>query len=234
MEYDGLFDFWANVGPSNRIHPADAPVLARLDEGNQNWNQQHPAPEELDGLDLRCLPLPFIGPLRTAPVVFLTLLPGLEEDDVEEAATEAGQHRYHLMRQGNQPLPLNGEIGGAWKWWKARTARLGDPMMLRHHVAFLDIGAYHSKKAPDRQTLAALPSSRMAIDWAQQVLFPQAVKGERVVVCLRAARMWGLRRNRCQGSLFVPETPRSGHLGQGKIANAAVAAIKSRLGLTGF
>jgi len=43
----------------------------------------------------------------------------------------------------------------------------------------LNIGAYHSTAFADYQLLAALPSCRVSLDWAQGVLFPQAVKGDR-------------------------------------------------------
>jgi hypothetical protein len=61
-------------------------------------------------------------------------------------------------------------------------------------LAILNIGAYHSKDFPDRHLLSALPSCRTSIDWAQKVLFPQAERRERLVVCLRAAGNWGLQK----------------------------------------
>jgi hypothetical protein len=58
-------------------------------------------------------------------------------------------------------------------------------------IAFLNIDAYHSEKFGDWHMLTALPSSRMALDWAQFELFGQAEEGKRVVVvCLRSAQLW--------------------------------------------
>ena len=68
----------------------------------------------------------------------------------------------------------------------------------------------HDAKFNDWHMLTALASSRAALDGAQSVLFPQAERAERVVVCLRAARVWGLSRGedgkaQVHGkSLFVP------------------------------
>ena len=60
--------------------------------------------------------------------------------------------------------------------------------------------------------LAALPSSRVCLNWAQSVLFPQAEQGERAVVCLRKAEYWGLKRGEKYGSLFAPEVTRRGDM----------------------
>jgi hypothetical protein len=57
--------------------------------------------------------------------------------------------------------------------------------------------------------LAALPSSRICLDWAQSVLFPQAEAEERVVVCLRSPKYWGLRAGDSRGWLFCPKTTRN-------------------------
>jgi hypothetical protein len=57
-------------------------------------------------------------------------------------------------------------------------------------IAFLNVDAYHSEKFGDWHMLTALPSSRMALDWAQFELFGQAEEGKRVVVCLRSAQLW--------------------------------------------
>jgi hypothetical protein len=57
--------------------------------------------------------------------------------------------------------------------------------------------------------LASLPSSRVCLDWAQSVLFPQAEAGEKVVVCLRSSDYWGLGIGEPIGSLFRPKCIRN-------------------------
>jgi len=65
----------------------------------------------------------------------------------------------------------------------------------------------------DPELLAALPSSRVCLNWAQEVLFPTAERGERVVVCLRSAKFWGLRPGaEYPGTLFAPRVNRAGDM----------------------
>ena len=62
-----IFEFWAQIKRGQLIHPADAPVFARMDA-------------EKHGFQLHCLPTCFNGRLKTAPVVLLFLSPGYDED----------------------------------------------------------------------------------------------------------------------------------------------------------
>jgi hypothetical protein len=61
-----------------------------------------------------------------------------------------------------------------------------------------------------------LPSSRVTLDWAQGFLFPQALRRERIVICMRSAAYWGLEAGKkYRGSwLFAPDTTRNGYLKQ--------------------
>jgi hypothetical protein len=83
--------------------------------------------------------------------------------------------------------------------------------------------------------LAALPSSRVAIDWAQNVLFPDAIKGKRVVICLRSAKYWGLdpgTKGRKYGeALFAPLTVRAGHMQHGSLREEIREKVRASLGL---
>jgi hypothetical protein len=80
-------------------------------------------------------------------------------------------------------------------------------------IAFLNIGAYKSREMNDTELLAALPSSRVCLDWAQQELFPAAEAGKRVVICLRAAKFWGLKPGTdYPGALFSPKVNRAGDM----------------------
>jgi hypothetical protein len=177
----------------------------------------------------------FIGPLRNARVVLLYLSPGLDDDDLKEAESATGRKWMIECRTGNQKLPNQKEHGAAWRWWVSRTPDFGSEEDIRSNVAILNVGAYHSNQSPNTCVLAALPSSRLSLDWAQSELFPQAIAGERVVICLRAARLWG-RDIGDQGktfgeALFAPRTTRAGHMLKlplrKKIIAKAAAAIKS-------
>ncbi len=101
---------------------------------------------------------------------------------------------------------------------------------MRTKFAILNIGAYHSEKFVDRPLLAALPSSRVSIDWAQHVLFPEAIAGRRVVVCLRSAKFWGLKEGKRYGkALFAPPVTRRGHMIHGRERNAIIREVKAAL-----
>jgi hypothetical protein len=117
------------------------------------------------------------------------------------------------MRLGTQPLPGPDEHRIAWKWWVSRTRCFGKWQDLRTKIAVLEIGAYHSRTFKDVPLLAALPSSRVSIDWAQAVLFPQAIAGERAVVCLRSSAFWGLQQGQQYGrSLYAPRVTQGGYM----------------------
>jgi hypothetical protein len=67
---------------------------------------------------------------------------------------------------------------------------------VKNKIALLNIGAYHSADARSFGSLLALPSSRVSVGWAQDVLFPDAEAGRRIVVCMRSASYWGLEQGR--------------------------------------
>lgn len=192
-----IFDFWSEIKLGQKVHPRDRLVLSRV----------------AHGFDLNCLPAAFMGPLKIAPLVLLYLSPGLSDIDHKDARSVVGKRRYFERWKGLQPLPGPEDHRGAWNWWRSRTQAFGDWEYLRTRTAVLNIGAYHSREFVDHSMLAALPSSRMSLDWAQEVLFPQAMAGERVVICLRSARFWGLQPGKRYGaSLFAPKVTRAGHI----------------------
>jgi hypothetical protein len=156
-----IFDFWDNVRVRDGKHPADYEVLSRV---------RH-------NFCLRALPAAFSGCLRTAPVVLLFLSPGLSEFDFKKSEIA----RYRRLWSGREPLPGPDDHETAWRWWKRQTKCFGGWEELRTKVAILNICAYHAKPFRDWHLLAALPSSRVSLDWAQHVLFPEAIAGRRVV-----------------------------------------------------
>jgi hypothetical protein len=58
-------------------------------------------------------------------------------------------------------------------WRKGRLAFLGDWERSLDKIAIFNIGAYHSKDFKDHDVLASLPSSRVALDWAQFGVVPR-------------------------------------------------------------
>ena len=215
-----IFDFWSRIKPSEKVHPDDRTIFHRL-------GKEH-------GFNLQCLPDCFSGPLRTARVVLLYLSPGFDEFDEKYAESVRGRKQIMESRFGTQDLPGPDEHQPAWKWWKSRTKDFGNWEELRSKVAVLNIGAYHSKKFGDYPLLAALPSSRVSIDWAQTKLFPEAEAGKRVVICLRAAHFWGLDVGIDGGqygkSLFAPLVTRGGHMLNRPLKTKIVKAVETILG----
>jgi hypothetical protein len=207
-----IFDFWAAVRPSDCVHPADDEVLQSA--GHRGFN-------------LKCLPVPYYGPLKTAKVVLLYLAPGLLDQDIKDARSPRKRELMHLRLQGD--VPLSGH--DPHSWWITRTKCFGlSAKLLGSKLAVLEICPYHSKTFRDWPLLAALPSCRIAVNWAQEVLFPRARKGEKVVICMRAAKYWGLtpgRRN--DGLLFSPKTTRSGHMRKAPMRAKIIGVVRNIL-----
>ncbi|HEY1473846.1 MAG TPA: hypothetical protein VGF53_07155 [Pseudolabrys sp.] len=157
------------------------------------------------------MPASFAGRLRDAPVVLLFLSPGFNQLDLKMARSRQGRSYYAKRRTGRQSLSAD---WSGHKWFKSRIKIFGlEFSQVRDKIAVLNIGAYHSRRFTDYPLLAALPSSRISLDWAQSFLFPKALKGKRVVVCLRAAHFWGLEAGKQHGrSLFAPHVTRGGHI----------------------
>jgi len=209
-----LFDFWAGVAPDCRVHPEDEPILQTA--------KHH--------LKLCCIPNPYYGPLLTARVVLLFLNPGFLPKDEADAQSEQEMQFYWRQRQGNEPL--RSQIDLAKKsWWVPRVKGFSDqdPEHLRDKMAILELCAYHSETFKDARLLRLLPSSQVALEWAQTVLFPQARSKQRVVICMRSHKRWGLERNTSDGWLFVPPVNRSGHLLK-DFRQPIIDAVKKGLG----
>jgi len=151
--------------------------------------------------------------LRTAPIVLLFLNPGFVDFDLEHAQSIGGQDFYFRQRSGNSELPSKDEHPFAHKWWASRIKHLGvDETKASKNVAIVNISPYKSKGFSDYHMLAALPSSRACLNWAQSELFPSAKSKQRVVICLRSAAYWGLGCASETGFLFIPEVNRGGFM----------------------
>lgn len=219
MDKGSIFKFWRRIGLNEKIHPADREVFRRVGKKGHR-------------LHLKCLPSPINGNLNTAPVIFLFLSPGYNSKDLADAKSLEGRKRYQKRRQGILPIR---DSGSGVNWFRGIIGKLGfDEAKAFEKIAVLNIGAYHSKKFNDYPLLAALPSSRVSLDWAQHILFPQAKAGKRVVVCLRSAHFWGLKPGTKEGKLFVPEVTRRGHMRrktreQKEMREKVIRAIKKKL-----
>jgi hypothetical protein len=135
------------------------------------------------------------------------------------------------MRRRTGREPFRGPEGTGFEWLTSRTKCFDQWTQLWPHLAVLNICAYHSKAFDDTPLLAALPSGRVSISWAQNVLFPEAEAGDRVVVCLRSPRFWGFKEDEQYGSsLFAPPVTRGGHMEHGTMRERIIGAVKSAIG----
>ena len=174
-----------------------------------------------------CLPAAYRGHLRAAPVVLLFLSPGLDSEDPKHCSNEKGRRYYARQRTGGCDLPDENEHPSAYKWLDKIIRQFGITYdQARSKVATLNIGAYKSKSFKYRHMLAALPSSRVCLDWAQSVLFPQAEAGERVVVCLRSPNYWGLGIGDPIGLLFRPKCYRNAIICDKKMRERVKVAVQ--------
>jgi hypothetical protein len=209
-----IFHFWWEIGrPRAGVHPADRAVFSRVDHG----------------FDLKCIPICFYGPLLTAPVVLLYLSPGWRSDDPIIAKNRKYRDFHARTRKGCAPLPES-DVYLPWhRWCKERVELFGDWDKLKCKVAVLNIAAYHSKEFKDYPLLAVLPSSRVSLEWAQNVLFPQAEAGDRTVVCLSATEYWGLKVGQRYGhSLFAPPVTR-GRMNLDDMRGEVIRAVQRAL-----
>lgn len=208
-----IFDFWAVVPGDACEHPDDRAVLRRV---------QHQFQE-------KCLPGPFKGKLRSAPVVLLFLSPGFAEGDLDHALSSQGRSYYQASRTGYQDLPSEEEHSLSAEWTKRIVRQFGiEYEAARSQIAFLNISPYKSKSFRDWPMLSALPSCRAALNWAQQEVFPDAEGSRRAVVCLRSARFWGLERgDKHVGTLFAPPVKQGGIMVKGPLREKIVEVVRN-------
>ena len=207
---DDIFSFWSGLSEEKaRIHPRDKKVFTRL-----NPSFEHPYFAE-----------PFRGRLQTAPVVLLFLSPGLHERDLSASAQEPTY--YSRQREGHCDLPTECEHQTARIWGAKIVKQFGvDYETARSKIAVLNISPYRSKEFDDWHLLAALPSARVILGWAQTVLFPEAEEGKRIVVCLRSSACWGLGPPKFGKSLYAPKCTRGGMMLRGGDRDEIVSAVK--------
>ena len=195
---NSLFDFWKEIGAKSAQHPRDRKIFKRVKHR----------------FKLNCFPTQFTGRLRYAPVVLLFLSPGYSRHESSDFRKPKRAARHAKMRTGRELVWAKNEHASFWKWFRRITKvfDIKNDHDLRKYFAILNIGAYHSPSFHDTALLAALPSSRASLEWAQECLFPEAIKKRRVVICLRAAAFWGLKPGTSIGWLYAPRTNRGGFI----------------------
>jgi hypothetical protein len=212
---DDIFAYWAQLKPGEHVHPEDREALARM---------QHP-------FDLTCLPGCWRGPLRTAAVVLLYLAPGWTPKGPLLAQQESSILQNSKMRTGDEPLPEWDETKPGLVWLERRTRVFGEWERLRTRLAILNIVPYQSPgEFKGYKLIKALPSCQISLEWAHDVLFPQARRSERVVVCLRSAKRWGLQPGTRDGLLFAPQTNRGGHMLHEPMRDDVISNVRFALG----
>lgn len=191
MSAADLIDFWsrASLDQPPYIHPEDRKALGDL------------LPDVVgQGLELRLLPQPWIGPLRRAKVFLLQLNPGL--DGVEVAFEEERPDFREALRRN-----LGGDEDGLFlqpdfsshpgaKWVKQRCKGVAPVEQLARDMAQLELVPYHSKRfgmpARIRRALLSLPSVEMMRRFVHDELLPKTVTDKATVVAMRSRKDWGL------------------------------------------
>lgn len=211
---EDIFEFWSRIAEDAFVHPDDEKVFKRVE----------------NRFEKNCLPIAFFGPLKRARVVLLFLSPGYKPFDAEHAASAEGQAYYKGQRDGTGKLPNRASMsprGAGGQKSCANSVTITTPPLT---ISVFNISAYHSEKFHDWDMLTALPSSRIAVDWGQSELFRQAEEGKRVVVCLRSAGRWGLKKGECNGgTLFAPSCGRNGIMNKGPLRDQVTTAVQTAL-----
>src|SRR5262245_10203036 len=102
-----LLEFWAKCA-NLHIHPDDEPALQESDHEFR----------------LDALVGPWMGPIRTAPVVLLTLNPGFSGVEMAEAKDPAVREAMACNLGGEAPLPTFATNPGGRKWTERILSRL--------------------------------------------------------------------------------------------------------------
>jgi hypothetical protein len=198
MTTENYINFWSKCTDLQE-HPDDTAVL----KAHQHTHQ----------LQTSVLIDPWRGPIRTAPVILLTLNGGLVGNGEEAVAAQMPAARASMTHNltGNAPLP-NWEGNPAGRGW---TERRLNAFGLTYRsaadkVAFVNLISYKSRDGALYKHMASLlPSSRATAAWMRDTIFPEAEAGRRTVVCLVSHRHWTLVPGTKRGkALYAPHTNR--------------------------
>ncbi len=193
MESNVFAEFWRQLPPGEKIHPADKPILN----------------DEKHSLETKSMPAFGAGPLATAPVVlcYLNNRP-IEKSLTNEIKKHESEHKAvwgeylaGIIEGNSEPRPLG-------SWGKARTKGL------KPKAATFNIVPYRSPRfrGKVRRLAHYLPSARMARDYLHGMLLPAAARGERFIVIAWGAVLWGVHPALAHATLSVGETNPAGYL----------------------
>jgi hypothetical protein len=175
-----------------------------------------------------------MGPISEAPVVLLYLNGGLGNRAEVISASQDAETREEMIRTLHGGAPLfsfrTNPLGRIWTDGKLGQFGL-TYQSAATKVAFVNIMAYKSQNGgEDVHMVNRLTSSRMVRRWAHDTLFPEARRGERVVVCLRSARLWGVTPGTREGdALYAPDVTRGGFMHHGSMREEIARAVRARV-----
>ncbi len=198
MESNAFAEFWRQLPPGGKIHPADRPILDA----------------EKHSLEFEDLPAFGAGPLATAPVVLCYLnnrplykLPACDREFIinqeEKLKATWGEYLAGIIEGIRDPRPLT-------EWGRERTKGLKPEL----EAATFNIVPYRSSefKRRTRQLAYYLPSSRLARNYLHDVLLPAAARGERFIVIVWGRVLWGVHPALSHATLSVLKDTRRGYL----------------------
>lgn len=187
---------------------------------------------EAAGLDLRYPPEPFIGNLN-APVVLLSLNPGLSDDDWANSSTSARRAAIwtNLTEAEDRTFyPLSDDFNDTpvGRWWRrcfAGLIELGiSEDQLRSHVLNVEFHGYHSR------SFSRLPIT-LPSQWYSFALVEEAMNRGATIVILRGRREWlvALHMLNSYDHLVYLRNPRRATISPGNCDNFAqiVAALQA-------
>jgi len=179
-----------------------------------------------DKLNLSLLPVPYVGDLRNAEIVILSLNPGLDYTDYW-AETKMPAFRKRLEENLHQSL--KGADFPFWaldpqfcwhtgfRWWekklheviiKIANNKFGKNyfkalQFLSKRLACVELVPYHSSSFRAHTLTKYLPSVKQAIDFARNSLAHDAEAGRRTVIVTRQTTEWGIRGTKSTDDLVI-------------------------------
>lgn len=184
-------------------------------------------------LHLGLHPMPMLGNLARAKVVFLLLNPGLTPCDYfaesDNKAYWQALRRSTLQQLDGDEYPflfLNPEFSwhSGFSWWTkklkpilremgGRDERRGDALRrLSQSIANIELYPYHSRKFRYSKGIGKLRSPTLAKEYVHEVLLPRARAGKVLLVAMRRAREWGLPVDQSLVHSFDARLARGAHL----------------------
>jgi hypothetical protein len=212
---------WAAWEPQSPpyVFPGDALLSSSADSARAFFTSPEAyidSPQFLDPKDatlhLGLHPIPMLGDLGRAKVIFLLLNPGLKPGDYfaeQDPAYRDGLRRSTQQKFTGVEYPfLFLDPAFSWHsgflWWTRKLRVLiqraqsqkgggvkGALCCLAKSVANIELYPYHSLKFKlSKKVCSKLPSAKLAKSYVHKVLLPKARSGEIALVVLRRAKEW--------------------------------------------